>query len=64
MRDESTDRLMNTGEVAAYYAINPKTVARYVKVGKLPVGRRTPGGHARFWASDVEAAGRPNGDAR
>lgn len=61
MQDKSNDRLMNTAEVAAYFHINPKTVARYVKVGKLPVARRTPGGHARFWASDVEAAGRPNG---
>ena len=64
MQDQNTDRLMTPGEVAAYYKVDRKTVARYVKTGRLPLGRRTPGGHARFWQSDVEAAGRSNGDAR
>jgi excisionase family DNA binding protein len=64
MQNQSNDRLMTPGEVAAYFAVNGKTISRYVKVGKLPVARRTPGGHARFWESDVIAAGQPEGGAR
>lgn len=59
------DRLMTPAEVAAYYKIDPKTVSRYVAAGRLKIARRTPGGHARFWESDVIAAGqRQSGGAR
>lgn len=58
-----TDRLMTPTEVADYYRVDPKTVTRWADAGKLKVARWTPGGHRRFWESDVIAAGRPEGGA-
>lgn len=57
------DRLMTVGEVAKYFAVDPKTVTRWRQSGRLPVARFTPGGHARFWESDVRKAGQPQGGA-
>jgi len=58
-----TDRLMTPAEVASYYAVDAKTVTRWALAGRLPVARITPGGHRRFWESDVKAAGLPKVDA-
>lgn len=46
------DRLMTPGEVAALFRVDPKTVTRWATAGLLG-SIRTPGGHRRFWASDV-----------
>lgn len=53
-----TDRLMTPSEVASYYHVDPKTVTRWAQSGKLRTARFTPGGHRRFWETDVIAAGR------
>jgi excisionase family DNA binding protein len=52
--------LMLTGEVAAVFKVNPKTVTRWAKAGDL-ISIRTLGGHRRFVRFQVEAlkTGRP-----
>ncbi len=46
-------RLLTPGEVAKIFRVDPKTVTRWAKAGKLP-SVETPGGHSRFWAADVQ----------
>lgn len=48
------DRLLTTGEVAAKFRVDPKTVTRWAAAGRLS-SVRTPGGHRRFRESIVEA---------
>jgi excisionase family DNA binding protein len=52
---DTGDRLLTPGEVAVLFRVNPKTVTRWAKAGKLSA-IRTPGGHARFRESDVRGA--------
>lgn len=51
---EQKDRLLTPGEVAQEFRVDPKTVARWAKSGKIPY-LRTAGGHRRFRESDVKA---------
>lgn len=46
------DRLLTPGEVAAMFRVNPKTVTRWARSGKLHA-IKTLGGHRRFLASEV-----------
>jgi len=48
------DRLLTPGEVAALFRVDPKTVSRWATAGKLK-SILTPGGHRRFYMSDVFA---------
>ncbi len=48
------DRLLTPAQVAALVFVDPKTVSRWERAGKLPAAR-TPGGHRRFRMSDVQA---------
>ncbi len=41
------DRLLKPAEVAALFRVDPKTVTRWAKAGKLSA-IRTLGGHRRF----------------
>ena len=43
---------MTPGEVAAYFHVDPKTVTRWAKAGKLTTFR-TLGGHRRFRTIEV-----------
>lgn len=52
MNDDSD--LLTPSEVARLFKVDPKTVTRWAKSGKL-TSFRTPGGHRRFRASEVEA---------
>lgn len=53
MVDRSTpDSLLTPSEVAALFRVNPKTVTRWARAGRLST-IRTLGGHRRFWASEV-----------
>ena len=52
------DELMSPADVAAVFGVDPKTVTRWAKAGKLAC-IRTPGGHRRFKRADVEALLRP-----
>lgn len=47
--------LMTPGEVAAAFRVDPKTVSRWAKAGKLH-SIQTPGGHYRFDRDEVEEA--------
>lgn len=44
--------LMMPGEVAALFGVDPKTVNRWAKSGKLKFVK-TPGGHLRFRAEEI-----------
>jgi excisionase family DNA binding protein len=46
------DRLLTTGEVAALFRVDPKTVRKWANVGRISA-IRTPGGDRRFRESDV-----------
>ena len=48
------ERLLTPAEVAAMFRVDPKTVTRWAKAGKL-ASIRTLGGHRRYRASEVEA---------
>lgn len=43
----SDDDLLSPGEVAALFRVDPRTVSRWAKKGKIP-HVRTPGRHTRY----------------
>jgi excisionase family DNA binding protein len=49
------DRILTPADVANMFRVDPKTVTRYAKDGKLPYFT-TLGGHRRFYYADVVAA--------
>ena len=51
-RDESQDVLLTPAEVAALFRVDPKTVTRWARAGRLQT-IRTLGGHRRYLASEV-----------
>ena len=53
MTDE-TEPLMTPAEVAAMFRVDPKTVTRWAKAGKL-TSIRTLGGHRRYREKEVRA---------
>ena len=52
--DTQSDELLTPAEVAAMFRVDPKTVTRWAKAGKLS-SIRTLGGHRRYRASEVRA---------
>ena len=50
---EVRDELLSPAEVAAIFRVNPKTVTRWARAGKLRC-IKTLGGHRRFYRSEVE----------
>ena len=48
------ERLLTPGEVAALFRVDPKTVTRWAKAGKL-TSIRTLGGHRRYRETEVRA---------
>jgi excisionase family DNA binding protein len=46
------EQLLTPAEVAAMFRVNPKTVTRWARSGKL-TAIRTLGGHRRFRASEI-----------
>jgi excisionase family DNA binding protein len=48
------ERLLTPRQVAARFAVDPKTVTRWAKDGKLPIVK-TPGGHRRYRESVIDA---------
>jgi excisionase family DNA binding protein len=46
------DELLTPSEVAAMFRVNPKTVTRWHRTGKVSA-IRTLGGHRRFRASEI-----------
>jgi excisionase family DNA binding protein len=47
-----TDELMTRAEVARLFRVDPKTVTKWAKAGKLRT-IRTLGGHRRYYTSDI-----------
>lgn len=49
---QAADALLTPAEVAALFRVNPKTVTRWARAGKI-TAIRTLGGHRRFRASEI-----------
>ena len=49
---DDTERLLTPAEVAAMFRVDPKTVTRWAKAGKLS-SIRTLGGHRRYRESEI-----------
>jgi excisionase family DNA binding protein len=49
---DAPETLLTPSEVAALFRVNPKTVTRWARSGKLNA-IRTLGGHRRFRASEI-----------
>lgn len=54
MTDTNYEKMLTPRQVADRFAVDPKTVTRWAKLGKLP-SIRTPGGHRRYRQSIVDA---------
>lgn len=52
--DEDLGPLMTPGEVAKLFHVNPKTVTRWARSGKLTTVR-TLGGHRRYLQREIDA---------
>jgi len=53
-RGTETEALLTPAEVAAMFRVDPKTVTRWAKAGKLS-SIRTLGGHRRYREDEVRA---------
>lgn len=53
-RSSDAEPLLTPAEVAALFRVDPKTVTRWAKAGKLS-SIRTLGGHRRYRESEVRA---------
>ena len=49
---DAPEQLLTPSEVAAMFRVNPKTVTRWARAGKI-TAIRTLGGHRRFRASEI-----------
>lgn len=56
MSDEEREvgRLLTPAEVASLFRVDPKTVTRWAKAGRIS-SIRTLGGHRRYWEAEVMA---------
>ncbi|HUI48607.1 MAG TPA: BldC family transcriptional regulator [Acidimicrobiia bacterium] len=54
MEVQDDDTLLTPSEVAAMFRVNPKTVTRWARAGKISA-IRTLGGHRRFRASEIRS---------
>ena len=52
--DAAVERLLTPAEVATIFRVDPKTVSRWARSGKLNA-RRTLGGHRRYSESEIWA---------
>lgn len=52
LSSEATETLLTPAEVAALFRVDPKTVTRWAKAGKLS-SIRTLGGHRRYRETEV-----------
>lgn len=52
MTDQKQERLLTPRQVALRFAVDPKTVTRWARTGRLPVVL-TPGGHRRYSESVI-----------
>jgi excisionase family DNA binding protein len=61
--DDELEELLSPAEVARIFKVDPKTVTRWAKAGKLS-SFRTPGGHRRYHRSEIEAFKKENSVTR
>lgn len=54
MEENQPEHLLTPAEVGALFRVDPKTVTRWAKAGKL-TSIRTLGGHRRYKESEVRA---------
>jgi excisionase family DNA binding protein len=54
MQRQESEPLLTPGEVATMFRVDPKTVTRSAKTGRL-ASIRTPGGHRRYRQTEVRA---------
>jgi len=61
----ATETLLTPGEVAGMFRVDPKTVTRWARAGKL-TSIRTLGGHRRYREAEIRAllTGLPQSEAR
>lgn len=59
--NEPPEKLLTPSEVAALFRVDPKTVTRWAKAGKLS-SIRTLGGHRRYRASEIDELLHSNGE--
>lgn len=59
MSNHEPETLLTPAEVASLFRVDPKTVTRWAKAGKL-TAIRTLGGHRRYRQSEVQALLRSN----
>lgn len=59
--NDTREKLLTPSEVAALFRVDPKTVTRWAKAGKLS-SIRTLGGHRRYRAAEIHALLDGNGD--
>jgi excisionase family DNA binding protein len=52
MKADNSEKLLTPSEVAALFRVDPKTVTRWAKAGKLS-SIRTLGGHRRYRESEI-----------
>lgn len=52
VEQQQADSLLTPAEVAALFRVNPKTVTRWARAGKI-TAIRTLGGHRRFRAIEI-----------
>jgi excisionase family DNA binding protein len=53
MSEREHDALLTPSEVAQLFRVNPKTVTRWARAGKI-TAIRTLGGHRRFRRSEIQ----------
>jgi excisionase family DNA binding protein len=51
--DTPEQELVTPAEIARMFRVNPKTVSRWERAGRI-TAVKTPGGHRRFRAQDVQ----------
>jgi excisionase family DNA binding protein len=54
MASRTHEPLLTPAEVASMFGVDPKTVTRWAKAGKLG-SIRTLGGHRRYFGTEVQA---------
>ena len=50
----NVEQMLTPGEVSQMFRVNPKTVTRWAKAGKI-TSIRTLGGHRRYRADEIRA---------